>query len=323
MRRHSIFKKICYFGIFLTLSLPSNVLAESQECYVHIEKAGNFNPSIVLTSAVSIISKYVEEVKIPPPSGLKIKDCSYDVTLSESMEGFFLSLSGREINSIGNSVIPGLKGFTQSLLRAVYRTIESETKKQGICQEYPDLMQRDCQPVEAIVMLFDEKGSPISDGSDVKAGDHFNFMIRPTSSLYAYVISKDTNNNMFIIFPNEDVTTSQNPLKAGQDYYLPPQESDLIFEFDNNPGEEKLYFLFSTTPMNDPNVFFEKVEALEIKMDKNTTNKITTRGIGLAKSKGKVMVNLKSKMIQKDNTLAEILTGTGMMIQTISLNHLP
>lgn len=323
MQGQTILRKIFYISIFFTLSLSSTLFAADQNCYVHIEKSGNFDPNIILTSTVSIISKYVEEVQVPPPGGLRVKDCSYNVTLSESMEGFFLSLSGRAINSIGNSTIPGLKGFTQSLLRAVYRTIESESKKQGICQEYPDLMQKDCQPVGAIVMLFDEKGRPIEDGSDVRAGDRFNFMIRPTSSLYAYVISKDTNNSMFKIFPNDDVTMTKNPLIPGRDYYLPPQESELIFEFDNNPGEEKLYFLFSATPMNDPNAFFEKVEALEIKNRKNNANKMTSRGIGLAKSKGKVKVNLKSKKVKKDNALAEILTGTGMIIQTISLHHLP
>ena len=311
---------VFFVTVLLTFALFSNALAESQDCYVHIEKSGNFDPNIISSSAISIISQYVEKVKISPPGGFKMKDCSYDVSLSESMEGFFLSISGRKINSIGNSNLPGIKGFTQSLLRSIYRTLDNEDKKQEICQKYNSLMKDDCQTVEAIVMLFNDKGSPIANGSNVKEGDRFNFMIRPSSALFAYIISKDSNNNMFKIFPNEDVADFSNPLKAGQDYYLPPQESELIFEFDNHPGEEKLYFLFSATPMNDPNAFFRKVEALEIKKN---SSKITTRGIGLAKSKGKVKINLQIKQIQKDNALAELLQGTGMIIQTISLKHLP
>lgn len=300
----------------------STALAENKFCYVQIEKAGNFDPNIILSSAVSIISQYVEEVKIPPPAGLRTKDCSYNVSLTESMEGFFLSLSGRMINSIGNSSLPGIKGFTQSLLRSIYRAEEDEVKQQNICQKYHDLMKGDCQIVEAVVILFDEKGHPISDGSDVHEGDRFNFMIRPASDLYAYIISKDATNNMFKIFPNTDVADFSNPLKSGHDYYLPPQDSALIFEFDHNSGDEKLFFLFSATPMNDPDEFFKKVESLK-NNNMSSNNKITTRGIGLAKSKGKVKVNLKNKRIQKDDALAEVLTGTGMMIQVISLNHLP
>jgi hypothetical protein len=311
-----------FIAVLFTLTLFLNALAENQDCYVHIEKSGNFDPNIVSSSAISIISQYVEKVKIPPPGGFKMKDCSYNVSLSESMDGFFLSVSGRKINSIGNSNLPGINGFTQSLLRSIYRILESEDKKQDICRKYNDLMKGDCQPVEAIVMLFDDKGSPIANESDVREGDRFNFMIRPAAELFAYIISKDSNNNMFKIFPNEDVANFGNPLKAGNDYYLPPQKSNLIFEFDHNPGDEKLYFLFSSIPMNDPNAFFRKVEALEIKK-KSNSGKITTRGIGLAKSKGKVKINLQTKKIQKDNALAELLKGTGMIIQTISLKHLP
>jgi len=74
--------------------------------------------------------------------------------------------------------------------------------------------------------------------------------------------------------------------------------------------------------MSDPNIFFRKVEALEIK-NKSNTKQLVTRGIGLAKSKEKVKINLQTKKIQKDNALAELLKGTGMIIQNISLKHLP
>lgn len=297
----------------------SNLTAEP--CYVGIEKAGNFDQKIVQSLAVSLISKYISKTLPIPSAGIKEGTCVYDVSLMESMEGFHLTLSGNNINSIGNSTQPGMGGLTQSLLRALYRSRDNDQTKKKICSEYPAIMSQDCKPIGAVVSFYDEQAVLIQDRSVVKEGDQFNIMLHPNAELHAAVFNKDSNGNIFKIFPNGQVSSIQNPLKSDTQYFFPPQDSEIIFEFDNNPGEEVFYFVFSSTPLYDIDKIYESISTSisqknKQKLTKHFEKQIQTRGIGITKKDTNIINNKNQPSI-----IGELLVNNGAFVKTVHLNH--
>ncbi len=325
-------KKISYLS---TVSLMFTLIVlfgrtdkvQAEECYVMIDKSANLNPKIVTASAVSLLSRYVEKVEFAPPGGFGIKECTYRVSLSESREGFFLTLSGRKINSIGESKLQGVKGFNQALLRSILRSIDDDKTKKRFCRDNRQLLDNECKPVEAIVFLFDDQGKMIPTGSTVREHDRFNVMVQPVSTLYAYIIARDSSNNLTRIFPNPAVSDHSNPLQAGRQYFFPPRNSDLIFAFDKNPGEEKLYFLLSAFPMPDVNSFFQKFDRMESDLERFAAvpafeKKIAYRGFKLKKTDKKIrLYGIDSKT--KKEAIAELLQGSGILTISVTLQHLP
>ena len=301
---------------FFLFSATNPALAESKECYLLVEKSAAFDPTIVQNTALSIVSRYVEKVEPPPIGGLRQDQCTYRVTLTEGKGGSFISLSGQKINSIASSDLPGMQGFTQALLRAVHKTFTEESRKNEICLEYKSLLATDCQVVESLIYLYDANGQKIDNGNTVRAGDQFFVMIKPLTSLYAYVVSKDSNNNLFKIFPNPQVTDIPNPLNANFQYFIPPRSSDLIFEFDNHPGTDKLYFVFSATPLKEITRYFSGGKKTQTK---EFEKQILTRGINLTTKKKTASVNLPDHDHQSMDV--EQLKGKGVIVKEVVLNH--
>lgn len=179
--------------------------------------------------------------------------------------------------------------------------------------------------VEAAVFLFDGEGRMISEGATVRAGNKFNVMVQPVGDLYAYVISRDSTGNLLAIFPNNDISRHRNPLQAGIPYYFPPRDSEIIFAFDDNPGQERLYFLFSAVPLKDIDVLFAKF-ATESKSDKYILapileERLASRGLQLQSKKTEATLDLSKGSGDAEKQVGELLKGTGAFVQTILLNH--
>jgi hypothetical protein len=321
----TIKKRIRLVMILFIFTLCSSVFLPhltAEPCYVGIEKAGNFDQKIVQSLAVSLISKYISKALPIPNAGIKEGTCVYDVSLMESMDGFHLTLSGNNINSIGNSKQPGMGGLTQSLLRALYRSKDDDQTKKKICSEYPDIMSQDCKPIGAIVSFYDDQGILIKDRSAVKEGDKFNVMLQPNADLHAAIFNKDSNGNIFKIFPSGQVSSIQNPLKSDTQYFFPPQDSKIIFEFDNNPGEEVFYFVFSSTPLYDIDKIYNSIsnstsQKNTQKLTKLFEKQIQTRGIGITKKDANVVNDNKNQ----HSIVGELLINNGAFVKTIHLNH--
>lgn len=298
--------------------LSSNITyAEQRSCYLLIETSAHFDPTVVENTTLSVINAYVDKIELPPLSGIKTGDCTYNVSLSGGEDGYFISLSGPRINSIGSSELKGMRGFTQALLRSVHKTFTQEEQKLKICREYQKELAADCEVVESLIYLYDADGNKINDGQTVTAGDQFFVMIKPLTPLYAYVISKDSKDNLFQIFPNHQVTDIPNPLNANFKYFLPPQNSDLIFEFDHVTGTEKLYFVFSAVPLLEMNAYFETNQTPTAK---DFEERVLTRGISLGKKKKTTKIRLPNKTLKVRNV--EELKGKGVIVKEISLNHI-
>ena len=113
---------------------------------------------VVQSLSVSMISKYISQVKPIPNAGIKESDCVFNVSLTESMDGFQLAIFSNNINAIGNSSQGGMKGLTQSLLRALYRSKDDSQLKNKICSEYSEMMSDDCKPIGAVVLFYNDRG---------------------------------------------------------------------------------------------------------------------------------------------------------------------
>ncbi len=306
-----------FCSIIFLFSVISTAFAVDGKCYLLVEKSANFDPAVVESMALSIVNKYVDNVEPSPLGGLRALDCSYNVSLSETKDGFFISLSGPKINSLASSELTGMKGFTQALLRAVHKTFTKENRKTQICQAYKTLLAGDCQIVESLFYIYDANGKEIKNRDTVRAGDRFYVMIKPLTPLYAYVISKDSSNSLFKIFPNQQVTDIPNPLNANFRYFFPPQSSELIFEFDHNPGKEKLTFIFSAIPLKEITSYFSSGQALPTEIFEK---RILSRGINLAtkkKTMNVIMPNRSDQIREVDE-----LKGKGVIVKEILLQHI-
>jgi hypothetical protein len=221
-----------------------------------------------------------------------------------------------------------MDGFTQALLRAVYRTFDSEDMKEKVCRDYEDLLASDCKAVEAVIFLFNDRVEMIPQGAIVRANDRFTVMVQPVNQLYAYIVALDSSGSLFKIFPNSDVTSQQNPLKAGKQYYFPPLDSEVIFSFDTIPGEEKLFFLLSANPVEEVEAFFanlsnERSDSLRKRHSAAFENRFMTRGFKLQKKNKQITLQQTSGLSKLANqkVMAELLKGSGILVKTVILKH--
>jgi len=291
-------------------------MAGEEGCFLVVEESGGLDAVSIQNTAVPVLNEYVDRVAPIPQGGIRAQDCRYSVSLTRSEGSLFLSLSGRRINSLASSDEPGMKGYTQALLRAVHKTFTREDEKGRICRQYPALLASDCRMIEALFYLHDANGNRIANGSSVRSGDRFYVMVKPLTPLYAYIVSKDSGNQLFKIFPNRAVTDIPNPLNARYEYIFPPSDSDLVFEFDNQPGIEKFYFVFSAVPLREITRYFsggsQKVSEFE--------QRIMTRGITLVEQKKSVPVTVpKGGSEPKD---VDELKGMGVIVREMTLKHL-
>ena len=181
--------------------------------------------------------------------------------------------------------------------------------------------------VEAAVFLFDGEGRMMEEGGTVRAGDRFNMMVQPMGDLYAYVINRDSQGNLFSIFPNRDVSSHGNPLRQGIKYYFPPRTSDLVFAFDDKPGRERFYFLFSAVPLTDIDALFQRLAELKTDAERKAMShiveeRVVTRGIALqSRQTGATIMPAAGNGGRSGKVVGELLKGSGAFVKTVLLHH--
>ena len=100
------------------------------------------DPFLISEIAVSMISRYMMEVKPIPLSGISSDACIYNVLLKNTESSLILTLNGDDLNAIGESRKKNKDGVKQSILRALYNTFE--TKRGEICKDYGSLLNMEC-----------------------------------------------------------------------------------------------------------------------------------------------------------------------------------
>ena len=121
---------------------------EDKKCYLTLESNNKKNIKLFTNISVSIVSQYVTKVEkddplIKRPLG-KSDSCLYKITIEQTEDTLFLTVTGEGLNSYGDSEISGIKGFQQSLLKSLFRSLRD--KRGMICDDYRDLLE-ECKDV--------------------------------------------------------------------------------------------------------------------------------------------------------------------------------
>ena len=138
--------------ILSILLLSSPLLGQSEEtCYVVVDSKINLNSQLLSNVSVSLISQFLKEVKMIPPSGISNNECLYEILVTKEDASTFVVLKGKGLNSYGDSKLSGSDGFQQSLLRSLHRALKE--KRNLICENYGKFLSEECTPYRKKIVV--------------------------------------------------------------------------------------------------------------------------------------------------------------------------
>ena len=128
--------------ILAVFLLSSPVISQSEEtCYVDADTTkSEFDPTLLSSISVSLISEFLKEVEPLPPAGIPMDSCVYLIGAVKVKETTFVTFKGKNLNSFGNSKLSGPDGFQEAVLRALYRALED--KRKLICDSYGEYIEK-------------------------------------------------------------------------------------------------------------------------------------------------------------------------------------
>ncbi len=252
------------------------------------------------------------------------------ITAQSTMKNF--EMADDVVNSYARVFIKSIREISYSYDSAketgVYRGefVIDTSSLQGMSQAEKALQANRNKPIETSVFLFDENGQVLHEGRPIKKGDRFNVMVQPSTDLFVYIISLDSKGKLYTIFPNPKVSGHSNPLGGGEQYYFPPQESDQVFMFDDTPGKDRFYFMFSAVPMKDMDFLFEKLANADLEeqgeINSIIQERIASRGIALESKTTKAAIDIPNgRNSKRQKSVGELLKGTGAFVKTVKLRH--
>ena len=80
------------------------------------------------------------------------------------------------------------------------------------------------------------------------SGDRIRLRVDVNTSGYLYIISRGSSGNWKPLFPSSEIAGGDNRVQKGIQYEIP---SGYVFTFDEQPGSEKLFLVFSRQPVSD------------------------------------------------------------------------
>jgi len=80
------------------------------------------------------------------------------------------------------------------------------------------------------------------------SGDRIRLRVDVNTSGYLYIISRGSSGNWKPLFPSSEIAGGDNRVQKGIQYEIP---SGYVFTFDEQPGKEKLFLVFSRQPVSD------------------------------------------------------------------------
>lgn len=81
-----------------------------------------------------------------------------------------------------------------------------------------------------------------------RAGDRIKLRVEANDDGYLYVIARGSSGVWKPLFPSAQIAGGSNFIEAGRTYDIPPGH---VFTFDEQPGEEKIFVVFSRQPVTD------------------------------------------------------------------------
>ena len=128
--------------ILAVFLLSSPLFGQSEEtCYVDADTTkSEFDPTLLSSISVSLISEFLKEVEPLPPAGIPMDACVYQIDAVKVKETTFVTFKGKNLNSFGDSKLSGPDGFQESVLKALYRALED--KRKLICDTYGEFIEK-------------------------------------------------------------------------------------------------------------------------------------------------------------------------------------
>lgn len=99
---------------------------------------------------------------------------------------------------------------------------------------------------------------PVRDGMVLNSKDNYAVYVKPASDCHLYVYQVDETGQAVRLFPNPAFRTAENPLKAGEERWLPNARE--FFFLDEHPGREELLVLAVRKPSPD----LERLETIAV-----------------------------------------------------------
>jgi TolB-like protein len=134
---------------------------------------------------------------------------------------------------------------TRSLMLYVQRPVEKVGQQAAlppISLYYDILAQRQKRAGQFEEIVVNEK-------SVLCSGDQYRIRVHPGSDCYLYVITYDSQGDVYVLFPHAKIKQG-NYIRGGCTYTIPGQ-NDPWYTLDDNPGKETLVFVASYEPLRD------------------------------------------------------------------------
>ncbi len=100
------------------------------------------DPLLASEIAISLISRYFAEVIPIPPAGLSNDACIYDVQVNNAEDTMITTITGEDLNANGESKKTGVDGIKESILSALFRSLEDKRKE--ICDNRGSVLNKEC-----------------------------------------------------------------------------------------------------------------------------------------------------------------------------------
>ena len=81
-----------------------------------------------------------------------------------------------------------------------------------------------------------------------QSGDKIRLRVDVNTAGYLYIINRGSSGNWNPLFPSAKIANGDNRVQKGIQYEIPP---GFVFTFDEQPGTEKLFVVFSRKPVSD------------------------------------------------------------------------
>ena len=121
--------------IFSILLLNSPLFGQ-----VDVDSSKELDPTLLPNISISLISEFLKEVEPLPPAGLPMDACVYLIGSETVKDTTFVTFTGKNLNSYGDSKLSGPDGFQESVLKALYRALED--KRELICDAYGEFIEK-------------------------------------------------------------------------------------------------------------------------------------------------------------------------------------
>lgn len=101
----------------------------------------------------------------------------------------------------------------------------------------------------SLIQIID--GLPVEANTDkeFRSGDRVRLRVEGNQEGYLYVISRGSSGTWKPLFPNAEIAGGRNRIQSRQSLDLPPRGT--AFTFDQQPGEEQLFVVYSREPVPD------------------------------------------------------------------------